>query len=72
MIILCFYAHDNYNNQDKYYHALYKEHAEAESKSSISPAKTKKSEYLSWDNYFMALTYLSAERSPDPNTQASF
>ena len=25
--------------------------------------------YLSWDDYFMALAFLSAERSKDPNKQ---
>lgn len=27
--------------------------------------------YLSWDDYFMALAFLSAERSKDPNKQVS-
>lgn len=30
---------------------------------------TKRSDYLSWDEYFMAVALLSAERSKDPNTQ---
>lgn len=25
--------------------------------------------YLSWDDYFMAIAFLSAERSKDPNRQ---
>ena len=29
----------------------------------------KRSNYLSWDEYFMAVALLSAERSKDPNTQ---
>ncbi len=29
----------------------------------------KRSDYLSWDEYFMAVALLSAERSKDPNTQ---
>ncbi len=29
----------------------------------------KRKEYLSWDNYFMALAKLSSMRSKDPNTQ---
>jgi dCMP deaminase len=29
----------------------------------------KRSGYLSWDEYFMAIALLSAERSKDPNTQ---
>lgn len=30
---------------------------------------TKRNDYLSWDEYFMAVAILSAERSKDPNTQ---
>lgn len=30
---------------------------------------TKRSDYLSWDEYFMAVALLSAERSKDPSTQ---
>ena len=30
---------------------------------------TKRSEYLSWDDYFMSVALLSAKRSKDPNTQ---
>ena len=29
----------------------------------------KKADYLSWDEYFMGIALLSAERSKDPNTQ---
>ena len=29
----------------------------------------KRSDYLSWDEYFMAVAFLSAERSKDPVTQ---
>lgn len=29
----------------------------------------KNSEYLSWDDYFLAIAYLSAQRSKDPSTQ---
>ena len=32
-------------------------------------AITKRTDYLSWDEYFMAIALLSAERSKDPNTQ---
>lgn len=28
--------------------------------------------YLSWDDYFMAIAFLSAERSKDPNRQVIF
>lgn len=28
--------------------------------------------YLSWDDYFMAVAFLSAQRSKDPNKQASW
>ncbi len=30
---------------------------------------TKREDYLSWDEYFMAVAMLSAQRSKDPNTQ---
>lgn len=30
---------------------------------------TKRKGYLSWDDYFMAIAFLSAERSKDPNRQ---
>lgn len=30
---------------------------------------TKRSDYLSWDDYFMAVAQLSAQRSKDPSTQ---
>ena len=29
----------------------------------------KKADYLSWDEYFMGIAYLSAMRSKDPSTQ---
>nr|ABK93812.1 unknown [Populus trichocarpa] len=35
--------------------------------SQFDPSKRK--EYLSWDDYFMAIAFLSAERSKDPNRQ---
>ncbi|CAN1318284.1 Deoxycytidylate deaminase [Linum perenne] len=39
------------------------------SQSPFDPSKRKR--YLSWDDYFMAIAFLSAERSKDPNRQAS-
>jgi dCMP deaminase len=33
------------------------------------PESRKRSDYLSWDDYFMAVALLSAQRSKDPNTQ---
>ena len=30
---------------------------------------TKRTDYISWDQYFMGIAMLSAERSKDPNTQ---
>ena len=30
---------------------------------------SKRTDYLSWDEYFMAVALLSAQRSKDPNTQ---
>lgn len=29
----------------------------------------KRSDYLSWEDYFMAVAFLSAQRSKDPRTQ---
>ncbi|KAJ4843522.1 hypothetical protein Tsubulata_016322 [Turnera subulata] len=37
------------------------------SRSPFDPSK--REEYLSWDDYFMAVAFLSAERSKDPNRQ---
>ncbi|KAJ8536568.1 hypothetical protein K7X08_034969 [Anisodus acutangulus] len=37
------------------------------SKNSFDPSKRQR--YLSWDDYFMAIAFLSAERSKDPNRQ---
>ncbi|MEN8188281.1 MAG: dCMP deaminase family protein [Thermodesulfobacteriota bacterium] len=38
--------------------------------SQINSAKvTKREDYLCWDDYFMAVALLSAQRSKDPNTQ---
>ena len=35
-----------------------------------TPSKTgKRTDYLSWDEYFMAVAFLSAQRSKDPNSQ---
>ena len=34
-----------------------------------SPIISKRSDYLSWDDYFTCVAYLSARRSKDPNTQ---
>ena len=43
-------------------------------KEKIPPVKTtsklsKRENYLSWDDYFMSVAFLSAMRSKDPNTQ---
>lgn len=32
---------------------------------------TKRGDYLSWDDYFMAVAFLSAQRSKDPSTQVN-
>lgn len=39
----------------------------SQSQSPFDPSKRKG--YLSWDDYFMAIAFLSAERSKDPNRQ---
>jgi dCMP deaminase len=35
----------------------------------MNTATAKRTDYLSWDEYFMAVALLSAQRSKDPNTQ---
>ena len=35
----------------------------------MSPTNSKRLNYISWDEYFMAIALLSAERSKDPSTQ---
>jgi dCMP deaminase len=35
----------------------------------LSHGSSKKQGYLSWDNYFMSMAFLTARRSKDPNTQ---
>lgn len=35
----------------------------------MNGGKMKKADYLSWDEYFMGIAYLSAMRSKDPSTQ---
>ena len=35
----------------------------------MNGVKKKKADYLSWDEYFMGIAYLSAMRSKDPSTQ---
>lgn len=34
-----------------------------------SQKSLKRNNYLSWDEYFMAIAFLSAQRSKDPKTQ---
>lgn len=36
---------------------------------SVNNQKTKRLDYISWDEYFMGIALLSAERSKDPNTR---
>lgn len=38
-------------------------------KNLTSNMNTKRSDYLSWDDYFMGIAVLSAKRSKDPSTQ---
>ncbi len=35
----------------------------------MTDKKTKRTDYLNWDEYFMSVALLSAQRSKDPNTQ---
>ena len=45
-------------------------HKRACSSSLSSPLLKKRKDYLSWEDYFMAVAFLSAQRSKDPNSQA--
>ena len=42
--------------------------AESPSEDEIAPGQ-KRSDYLEWSEYFMAVAFLSAQRSKDPNSQ---
>ena len=43
---------------------------EKEDSAPETPAKTaKRTDYLTWDEYFMAVAFLSAQRSKDPSSQ---
>ncbi|CAI8048731.1 Deoxycytidylate deaminase, partial [Geodia barretti] len=42
-------------------------HKRACSSSLSSPLLKKRKDYLSWEDYFMAVAFLSAQRSKDPN-----
>ncbi len=35
------------------------------------PAVKKRSDYLSWEEYFMSVAFLSAQRSKDPSSQVN-
>lgn len=35
----------------------------------LCSSRRKRSDYISWDDYFMAMAFLTAQRSKDPNTQ---
>ncbi|CAL0330088.1 unnamed protein product [Lupinus luteus] len=48
----------------------FQNHTVSNNRSSIDPFDpSKRKGYLSWDDYFMAIAFLSAERSKDPNRQ---
>ena len=36
---------------------------------SVNIQSTKRTDYISWDEYFMGVAILAAKRSKDPNTQ---
>ena len=40
--------------------------------SDMNGPSTKRSDYLDWPDYFMAIAFLSAQRSKDPRTQVIF
>ena len=43
-----------------------------ESNQKTYPVITKRTDYLQWDEYFMAVAFLSAQRSKDPKSQVGF
>ena len=58
-------SHQNENEMEKHLGLMLRE-------ASFDPFKSKvkkRTDYLSWDDYFMAVAFLSAQRSKDPNTQ---
>ena len=58
-------VNQNEDDMEKYLGLLLRE-------ASIDPFQSKikkRSDYLSWDDYFMGVAFLSAQRSKDPNTQ---
>ena len=42
---------------------------ECNGESSSPTVCTKRKDYLNWDEYFMAVAFLSAQRSKDPHSQ---
>ncbi|TXG54370.1 hypothetical protein EZV62_019626 [Acer yangbiense] len=59
-------------NPKKYFSRINSPHNDVVSSKSSSPNPfdpSKRKGYLSWDDYFMAIAFLSAERSKDPNRQ---
>ncbi|KAK1567399.1 hypothetical protein Q3G72_011658 [Acer saccharum] len=59
-------------NPKKYFSRINSPHNDIVSSKSSSPNPfdpSKRKGYLSWDDYFMAIAFLSAERSKDPNRQ---
>ena len=55
-------ASDTENTTSKFHDLLLQE-------ANWTSHSTKRQDYLSWDDYFMAMAFLTAKRSKDPNTQ---
>ena len=59
----------NLNFFFKFWRAFFRFFARKKNYFKMAPAETKRQDYLSWDDYFMGVAFLSAMRSKDPRTQ---
>ena len=55
--------------EDSTVHAMKEERADCEA--GAPPPVKKRLDYLQWEEYFMAVAFLSAQRSKDPNSQVT-
>eukprot|EP00941_MAST-03F_sp_MAST-3F-sp1_P000182 g182.t1 len=56
-------------NDSKRLRVIDKENSTKDANSSCVQVAQKRENYLSWDDYFMSVAFLSAQRSKDPSTQ---
>ncbi len=61
------------SNEDKYYQVLYEsEYVPTDARRCVtSSSRRGRKDVLQWEDYFMALALLAAQRSEDPVTQVS-